>query len=74
MLFLRPRVATLRLRKHANHVPSIPCASRYQSLPKNKPQKHLKNSMRGRCHGLTLNLRNKKMNMLSADIGNKKAN
>ena len=27
MLFSRPRVATLRLKNHANHVPSIPRAS-----------------------------------------------
>ena len=27
VLFSRPRVATLRLKKHANHVPSIPRAS-----------------------------------------------
>ena len=27
VLFLRPRVATLRLKKQANHVLSIPCAS-----------------------------------------------
>ena len=26
-LFLHPRVVTLRLKNHANHVPSIPCAS-----------------------------------------------
>ena len=27
VLFSRPRVATLRLKNHANHVPSIPRAS-----------------------------------------------
>ena len=30
--FSRPRVATLRLKNHANHVPSSPRASRYQFL------------------------------------------
>ena len=33
MLFSRPRVAMLRLKNHANNVPSIPRASRYQFLP-----------------------------------------
>ena len=33
VLCLRPRVATLPLKHHANYVPSIPRASRYQSLP-----------------------------------------
>ena len=32
VLFLRPRDAMLRLKNHANRVPSIPRASRYQFL------------------------------------------
>ena len=82
VLFSRPRVATLRLRNHANHVPSIPRASRYQFLPcligksviPNKPEWHLKNSVRGRRHGLTLNQRNMEINMISANMKKKEAN
>ena len=75
VVFLRPRVATLRLKNHENRVPRILRASHVLNLclfrlVMNKPERNSKNSMRGRRHGLTLNKSNTKINMLSADMKN----
>ena len=81
MFFLRLPVDALRLKNRANHAPSIPHDSHVSiflpcliglSVIKNKPEWHLKNSIRGRRYGLTLNQRNTKVNMLGADMKNKK--
>ena len=80
VLFSRPRVATLRLKNHANRVPNIPRASHVinfllcligKSVKTNKPEWHLKNSVRGRRHGLALNQRNTKINTPSAGMKKK---
>ena len=78
MLFLRPRVATLRLKNHANRAQHSTCITCYQSLLcltgesviTNKPEWHLKNSTRERRNGPTLKKRNTKINMLNADMKN----
>ena len=82
VLFSRPRVATLRLRNHANSCPAfhvhhmlsiLPCLIGKSVIP-NKPEWHLKNSARGRRHGLTLNQRNMEINKISANMKKKEAN
>ena len=81
MLFLCHRVGTFRLKNHANHVPSIPRPPRYQFLPylidrsvkTNKPEMTFEKIYTGRRYGVTLNERNTRINMLRADMKNKKA-
>ena len=82
VIFSRPRVATLRLKKimqmtcpafHVHHMLSfLPCLIGKSDIT-DKPELLSKNSVRGRRHGLTLNQRNTEINMLSADMKKKEA-